>query len=254
MNEHDLPPDRLGSTNWSAIRQGDLEYLARRYWKPLYRFLRPRLPQHEEAEEATQEFFLRFIERDVLHRLDPGKGRLRGLLFTMARQFLVDRLRAQGAAKRGGEMTRVPVSDIVEIAPDCENDPQRDFDRRWFQSLVNRVRRAVKAHFHGKDQPLAYRAFRLFYFGTPDRTEWTQKRIADELGITQDMVNNYLYRGRQVYAEAVRSLVAEYAGQDGVEEELQELTRFLDGGGLEAPPSQILVRPAPRSPGCSSPP
>ena len=42
------------STCWTAIQQGDIEYVVNRYWQPIYRFLRARLGQEDLAEEVTQ--------------------------------------------------------------------------------------------------------------------------------------------------------------------------------------------------------
>lgn len=64
------------TTHWSVVlqaRAGDspeqrsaLERLCRAYWYPLYSFVRRRGRDAHEAEDLTQAFFERFLEKDYL--------------------------------------------------------------------------------------------------------------------------------------------------------------------------------------------
>jgi RNA polymerase sigma-70 factor (ECF subfamily) len=87
----DGPPDGIfQTTHWSVVlaaRQGDasqadaaLELLCGTYWYPLYTFVRRRGHTVEEAQDLTQEFFARLVQRDFLRNVAREKGRFRTFL------------------------------------------------------------------------------------------------------------------------------------------------------------------------------
>lgn len=91
-------------------RQGDREALAAlcvREWPMVYRVIMASGARREEAEELTQEVFVR-----VLGRLDgyrPEVGSFQGYLVTVARNLLRDRWRASSRAA-------TPLSDLTYLA------------------------------------------------------------------------------------------------------------------------------------------
>ena len=54
--------------------------LCESYWYPLYAFLRRRGYPADQAQDLTQEFFTRVLERRYPVRADPEKGRFRSFL------------------------------------------------------------------------------------------------------------------------------------------------------------------------------
>src|SRR5947209_5497064 len=79
----------FATTQWSVVltAQGSspgadqaLETLCRRYWRPLFGFVRRSGFNHEEAEDLTQAFFARLLERRDLDAVRQEKGRLRSYL------------------------------------------------------------------------------------------------------------------------------------------------------------------------------
>ena len=81
MPESPPSPESFASTHWSLVlrarRQADtaahvaLESLCRRYWLPLYAYVRRRVASVEEAQDLTQEFFVRLLEKQVLAEVSP---------------------------------------------------------------------------------------------------------------------------------------------------------------------------------------
>src|SRR6202049_3057706 len=70
------------ATRWSLIvaarsavpeeRQRALEILIAAYWKPVYKYIRLRWDKdNEQAQDLTQDFFLRVLEQEFLVRYDP---------------------------------------------------------------------------------------------------------------------------------------------------------------------------------------
>ena len=233
------PHGELSGTRWSAIEAGDVDYLVRRYWPAIAGFLHARLGDSHEAEEATQEFFLKVLDRDVIGRLDRTRGRARSFLFHLARQFLVDRYRARTVEERH-RLAAGEGEDLLARQPAPAD--VADFDRHFFQNLCNEARRVLKAVFTRKDDLVSYRAFRLFHHGSDGDQRVTQDDVAAELGLTRTQVTNALRRTRRVYAQAIRDLLADACGASEVEDELRELCRCIEAHGLDAPPPSTFFQ------------
>jgi RNA polymerase sigma-70 factor, ECF subfamily len=75
-----------------------LDLLYDRYSKLVYSTAAQILNNIEEAEEVTQETFLRLWQRSEIYQ--PKRGSLSGFLFTMARSRSLDRLRSRQARQQ----------------------------------------------------------------------------------------------------------------------------------------------------------
>src|SRR4051812_45113749 len=98
-----LPPDRpsqqrFPTTRWSRVvgavdlkapggRQ-DLAALCEAYWYPLYAYARRRGYAPEQAQDLTQEFFAYVLEKELLARADPSRGRFRSFLLAVYTHYL----------------------------------------------------------------------------------------------------------------------------------------------------------------------
>ena len=76
----------------SATPQSDraLEELCRTYWFPLYAYVRRHGRSHEDAEDLTQGFFARFLERNYLEGLSSERGKFRAFLLASLKHFLAN--------------------------------------------------------------------------------------------------------------------------------------------------------------------
>src|SRR5690348_9918432 len=82
----------FNTTHWSVVlAAGDvastnahaaLEELCRTYWFPLYAYVRRSGRTPEEAQDLTQEFFLRLIEKQSIRMADASRGKFRTFLLT----------------------------------------------------------------------------------------------------------------------------------------------------------------------------
>ena len=112
-------PDNPGfsSTQWSlVVRAGGagqpgrgeaLEALCRRYWFPLYAFIRRSGYGADDAQDLTQGFFARFLEKDYLHDVDRSRGRFRSFLLACLRHYLANAHDHARAARRGGDLRAI---------------------------------------------------------------------------------------------------------------------------------------------------
>ena len=123
------------STRWSEIlaactssprrRQGVLDHLARRYWKPVYSYLRAKGHQDADARDLTQDFFVEVILiRDLFGHAEQAHGRFRAYLLHCLKNYLRDRHRREQARRpphRGpSEGARAPgLLSVLEGVASC---------------------------------------------------------------------------------------------------------------------------------------
>jgi RNA polymerase sigma-70 factor (ECF subfamily) len=102
----------FATTQWSIVVRAArpeesaarwaLEQLCQRYWLPLYAFARRRVATVHEAQDLTQEFFVRLLEKNSLAAASPERGRFRSFLLASFKNFLANEWDRAAAQKRGG--------------------------------------------------------------------------------------------------------------------------------------------------------
>ena len=89
-------PRTFQTTRWSLVQRanGDIDdeavhalaALCDSYWYPIYAYIRRSGHSAHDAEDLTQGFFAKLLEKGTLTHADPAKGRLRTFLLTCVRQ------------------------------------------------------------------------------------------------------------------------------------------------------------------------
>ena len=181
-----------------AHSQDALADLYRLYWPPLYAFVRRLGYDREQAEDLTQGFIARMIEKHALQRFQRERGRFRSFLLASLKHYLANERAAAGALKRGGEAVPVPIEEAGPVRDDLT--PEKVFERRWavdlLQRAMSRVREGphfdrLKAHLTGDAERVPYR------------------ELARELEMTEGAVKVAIHRMRQHFHEALREEVAQ---------------------------------------------
>src|SRR6266704_6572178 len=90
----------FATTHWSVVlTAGDsaspqaaeaLEKLCRTYWYPLYAFVRRSGHSPQDAEDLTQAFFARLLEKRHLKSAHRERGKFRSFLLTSLKNFLTN--------------------------------------------------------------------------------------------------------------------------------------------------------------------
>jgi DNA-directed RNA polymerase specialized sigma24 family protein len=151
---HTLPgSSQFPTTRWTlVVAAGDphrkearsaLVSLCENYWYPLYAYLRRRGYSADQAQDLTQEFFMRVLEGRYLNRANPEKGRFRSFLLSSLKFFVADEKDRDRAHKRGGGAL-VPLEfssgeERYRREPAHDETPERIFERRWALSVLDRV-------------------------------------------------------------------------------------------------------------------
>src|SRR5207245_10618084 len=87
-----------------------LAKLCQTYWYPLYVYVRRQGHSPHDAQDLTQEFFARLIEKNYLGDVDREKGRFRSFLLASLKHFLANEWDKAKAVKRGGDQTFVSLN------------------------------------------------------------------------------------------------------------------------------------------------
>jgi len=244
----------FATTHWSVVLAAAdptsphamqaLERLCRAYWYPLYAYVRRRGYGPEEAEDLTQEFFLRILQSHGLSTARPEKGRFRSFLLGALKHFLSDARDRAGAKKRGGG--RVIISWEQDLAeerfgrePLDEESPDRLFERRWALTILEQAAARLRSEYAAAGQAQAFEILKAHV--TADTPGSSYSESAASLGLTETAVKSAIHRLRRRYRELVREEVAHtVADSEQLEEEIRHLMAVFSKSGaafLPRPPN-----------------
>jgi RNA polymerase sigma-70 factor (ECF subfamily) len=218
-----------------AAKLAALDILARRYWKPVFRFLQFSGKDEESAKDLTQAFFAEWIESNAFAKADEQKGRFRSFMLASLKRFAANEHRADQAQKRrpaAGLLSLDELMDDPEIAfePADVRTPDMAFDRAWASEVVGRVLKHLEMECRNKAQ---YAHFDIFFrrliqpilhgMEAPSMAELGQKH-----GLTERQSGNLLETAKRTFRRLLDEEVRLYAASDSeVTEEVRELFAIL---------------------------
>jgi RNA polymerase sigma factor (sigma-70 family) len=216
-------------------RRRALDVLATAYWRPVYTYLRLhwRLDA-AEAEDLTQSFFARALEKEFFARYDPERARFRTFLRTCLDGFVSNQRAAAQRLKRGGG--RVPLSldfagaeaELGRLAVPAEMGVEELFRREWVRALFADAVQELAARCRAQGREVHFALFERYDLDPPPEGRPTYAALAAELGLPPTQVTNFLAAARREF----RRLVLErLRAQTGSEAEFRREARDLLGGG-----------------------
>jgi RNA polymerase sigma factor (sigma-70 family) len=227
------------TTRWTlVVAAGDprrkearsaLVSLCENYWYPLYAYLRRRGYPADQAQDLTQEFFLRVLEGRYLDRADPEKGRFRSFLLTSLKFFVADEEDRQRARKRGGGAV-LPLEfwsgeQRYQREPAHDETPERVFERRWALSVLDRVVEKLRDEFVQHGRPEHFERLKIFLLGQSDAP---YAALALEMNTSEGALKVAIHRLRKRYRELFRQEIADTVADPAeVESELRYLASAL---------------------------
>ena len=161
------------TTHWSLIEDtggsdGDkngvlIELLLKKYWKPVYCYLRRHGHGNEEAKDLTQGFFQEVVlGRELIQKADQSKGRFRTFLLTALNRYVINVHNRKAAAKRcpTGKIFQLDAID-VEAEPIANSDitPQEGFQYAWVAGVLDEILAEVKAECVEADKEVHWKVF-----------------------------------------------------------------------------------------------
>jgi RNA polymerase sigma-70 factor (ECF subfamily) len=212
----------------SAVRTA-LGELCQRYWYPLYAFVRRQGHAPHDAQDLTQEFFARLIEKQWLASVVPDRGRFRSWLLASMRHFLANEWNRLGAQKRGGGALVLSLDETnaegryLHEPPD-PLDAAQLFERRWALTLLDEVLARLRTEMEAAGKSAHFEALKPALTGEPI----AHTEAAARLGMSEGSVRVTVHRLRERYRELLRAAVADTVDSPAeIEAELQHLFAAL---------------------------
>ena len=236
-----IPPGagRFEQTQWSLVLAAGagevsgaaaLARLCQEYWYPLYAFVRRQGASHHDAQDLTQAFFGKLLEKNYLGDADRSRGRFRTFLLSSLKHFLANEWHKRNAKKRGGGIVFVSLdADASErfereaVLPASGGHTAEElYDQRWARTVLERALSSLRAVYSANRQGPVFDALKpcltLGKGGAP------YAGVASALGMDENAVKVAAHRLRHRYREAIREEIANTVSQ---EEDVEEEFRYL---------------------------
>ena len=232
------------TTRWSVVlsakdkaspgSQEALESLCQTYWYPIYAYARGAGRSPPDAQDLTQEFFVRLLTKDFLRLVSPEKGRFRTFLRMALKRFMANEWKRAHAQKRGGGSTHISFDAAVAeerlgreqsgtLAPDLI------YDRRWALTLLDEAMIRLESEYTSEGKAGLCRGLKPYL--TADRGSIAYPEIAAALGIAEGAARVAVHRFRNRFREVFRQTIADTVSTpEEVESELRLVLEILSDG------------------------
>lgn len=213
---------RFNSTQWSLVlaaagrstpeSENALDALCASYWPPLYAYIRRRGYEISEAQDLTQAFFVRLLEKNYLGDANREKGKFRSFLLASLNHFLANEWDRKQAQKRGGGVTIIPL-EMYSAEGYYRTDradfltPEKLYERRWALTVIDLALKRLEEEFTGSGGARLFNYVKPFLTG--EDGEVTYRHIATELGMSEGAVKAAVHRLRRRFRELMRAEIAQ---------------------------------------------
>jgi RNA polymerase sigma factor (sigma-70 family) len=229
-------------THWSVVlaaagradsthARDALEKLCRNYWLPIYVFVRRQGHRPHDAQDLTQEFFARLLEKNFLAGVQREKGRFRSFLLTSVKHFLANEWDKATAQKRGGGQVPISIDTTLGESSFCLEPAdtltaEKIYEQRWALALLEQVLRRLREEYTRDGKVKQFEQLK------PTLTEASRSvpyaQIALRLGTSEGAVKVAVHRLRQRYRELLRAEIADTVANPGeIDDEIRNLFAAL---------------------------
>jgi len=228
------------TTHWSVVLAAQeelspestqaLSEICRTYWYPLYAYVRRKGYSVDDAQDLTQEFFARFLEKNYLGSVDRKKGKFRSFLLASLEHFLAKEWTRAHRLKRGGGQTIIAwdgcdPEERYRLEPADRLTAEHLYERRWALTVLEQAMNAAGAEYAAAGKQPLFEELRPFISGEDDVS---YSDLAAKLSMSEGAVRVAVHRLRQRYAECVRAEIAKVVQRpEEIEEELGHLMAAL---------------------------
>ncbi len=190
----------------------------------------------DDAQDLTQEFFVRLLTENFLAAADPDRGRFRSFLLGAMKHFLANQRRRQAAAKRGGLQTTISLDFIAgearyhRIEPADHLTPERLYENRWAMTLLDLMLGRLCEEFHAAGKLPQFDALKQFLVGPSGGANraMAYSDVARRLDMTEGAVKVAVHRLRRRYRKLLEEeIVKTLDTPDSLEDELNNLLAAL---------------------------
>jgi DNA-directed RNA polymerase specialized sigma24 family protein len=217
--------EHFATTRWSLVLEAGAELtprgraalatLCELYWYPLYSYLRRRGKTAEDAQDLTQGFFARLLEKQTLQVADRARGRFRSFLLASLDHYVSNERDHAQAQKRGGSTP--PISLDLAMAEDCYIrepadpwTPEKIFDRNWALALLGRVLSRLRRELHDDGKGPLFDALQGYLSG--DEAPASYQQVGKSLNMTDGALRVVVHRLRRRYRTLLYDEIAQTVG------------------------------------------
>lgn len=233
-------PRIFPNTRWSVVlaarqRQSPesaaaLEAICRAYWYPLYAYVRRSGQSPVDAEDLTQEFFCRLLEKRWLDSVDREKGKLRTFLVIALKRFMGKEWRRASAQRRGGgqghALFDTAFAESRYAADSHALAPDEIFDQQWALALLDLTVNRLRDEFSVAGKPRDFEVLKSCL--TADRGSIDYVAVAEQLGVKEGAARVAVYRLRKRFREIYREEISQtLADGSDLDAELRHLAAAL---------------------------
>jgi len=234
-------PRVFPNTRWSVVLAATqqpspesaaaLEALCRAYWYPLYAYVRRCGQSAHDAQDLTQEFFRRLLEKRWLDAADRERGKLRMFLIGALKHFMSNEWRRASAQRRGGGLTRVQFDTAMAESRYAADQSvvlaaDETYDRQWALTLLDLTLNRLEGEFVTAGKAIDFAKLKSCLMaerGTIDYVAVAKQLDVNE-GAARVAVHRLRKRFREIYREEISQTLA--VGTD-LNLELQQLAAAL---------------------------
>lgn len=235
------PDPRFCTTRWTVVRTAGnvegpqaadaLDELCRRYWYPLYAYVRRRGHSAEDAQDLTQGFFAQLIAKNYVGQADRFRGRFRTFLLGALDHYLADQWDRARRLKRGGgqpvwSFDAVSAEVRYRLEPVDRLDASHLFDRRWATTLLDHALGQLEEEFRREGRSVQFGELQPLLVGAEGLATYASTAV--RLGTTVAALKMAVSRLRRRYRELLREeIVRTVATAEAAESEYQALLEVL---------------------------
>jgi RNA polymerase sigma factor (sigma-70 family) len=238
LSQHSPPAQgRFPNTRWSIILSlGDsdpgtaadaLSDLCQAYWFPLYAYARRQGNSHHQAEDLTQAFFCRLLDRDLFAAAQQEKGRLRSFLLTLMKRFMANEWNKDHAQKRGGDQVHISIDqewaeDRYRYEPADGVTPEDVYERQWALTLLDTVLATLHDEYVARNKEALFETLKDFIALDTDTTPYAS--LAGKLDMQEGTVRVAVHRLRKRYRDLLtREIERTVESPEEIEDEMRHL-------------------------------
>ena len=230
----------FATTHWSVVlaaapgspsAEEALAKLCDTYWYPLYAYARKKGHPAHEAEDLTQTFFTRLLEKGMLQDLSPEKGRFRTFMLVCMKRFIVNEWRHARTQRRGGNAKTLPIDfshadERFRLEPASYATPERIYDRRWALTALEEALAQLAAEMKTTSKSNLFDALKPYL--AMDSAAPPYSEVAAKLRMSEGSVKVAVFRLRARYAQLLRQeIAATLATPADIEDEIRRLFQAL---------------------------
>jgi len=209
--------------------------LLRRYWKPIYSYLRRKGYDNETGKDITQGFFQEVVlGRELIQKADQAKGLFRTFLLTAIDRYVIDlhRYRTRDKRRPAGRMFQlsdVDITNVATTAPDAT--PEQSFNYAWISDLLDRVLSDVKDGLIRIDKEIHWQVFdeRILQPLIASSSPPALKDICEKYGINDEKkASNMIITVKRRLRKSLERCMRQFTHSDSqVEQEIIELLKVF---------------------------